>query len=427
MANRARDDAEYDTEVAVVGAGPGGTTLAYLLARSGVDVRLLERQRDLDRTFRGYLFQPLVLRMFDEMGVLDSVLELDHQTVQTPSLNAYGRSIPVFDFSAYDERYGKAVLMEQPPLLGHLIDRADDFDPFEYRDATTVQDLLTDDGDVVGVRGTDRERGEVFELRSRLVVGADGRYSTVRAVTDIDAGLLDSKLELVWFKLPSGAAPHEVQARFNDGGVLGYFGIGDDETQLGHFVEKGGYTRLRSAGIDAFHDRVTSIDPSLDGVVQEHVTDYGDTTLLNIEPGVADQWVDDGVLLLGDAAHVASPVGGQGNGLAIADAAAAHPVICEALDGTDGVLPSGRLRAFERRRRPTVEGILRFQRRGERALSTFVRRRDRVPARLRAPVVRLLLSVVTRSPLGSRMGKRFAWDSLEPVETSRFVDTGTSH
>jgi len=422
MASSAEDSTAYDTDVIVVGAGPGGTTLAYLLARSGVDVRLLERQRNLERTFRGYLFQPLVQRIFDQMGVLDRVLELDHQTVHTPSVIVYGREIEIFDMSTLDDQHGSAILMEQPPLLRHLIERAGEFGGFVYRDATTVQNLVIEDGFVVGVQGTDREAGEAFELRARVVVGADGRYSTVRDALGIDAGLLDSTTEVVWFKLPVEAGSQHALARVNHGGALGYFGLGKDESQLGLFVEKDGYAALRSEGIDAFYDRIIGIDPSLDGVLQEHVTDYGDTTLLNIEPGLVDRWVDDGVLLLGDAAHVASPIGGQGNGLAITDAVAAHPVICDALAGSDGTLQRAELQSYEQARRPTVEEVLGFQRRAERALSAFVRHHGRVPEWMMKPMLRGFVTLVASSPLGNRTGKRFAWGSVESVAQSQFVE-----
>ncbi|MFB6223552.1 MAG: FAD-dependent monooxygenase [Haloarcula sp.] len=415
-----------DTDVVVVGAGPGGSTLAYLLARSGVEVELIERQRDLDRTFRGYLFQPLILRIFDEMDVLDSVLELPHQTVQIPTVNVYGQRIPVFDLSSYDEQYGYSILMEQPPLLRLLIERADEYDDFEYRDATTVQNLLVEDGRVVGVEGMDREAGEEFERRSRLVVGADGRYSTVREAAGIDPGLMESNIELIWFKLPSHAATEDALARFNDGGALGYFGLSGDRSQLGYFVEKGGYTQLQSAGLDAFYDEITGIDPTLDGILQNHVTGFGETTLLHIEPGLADEWVADGVLLLGDAAHVASPVGGQGNGLAIGDAVAAHSVICERLDEMSGTLLKASLREYEHIRRPTVEKILKFQRRGEWVISAFVRHHDRLPVEMTKILLRGFVTLVARSPWGDRAGKRFAWDSWEPVATSKFVDASSS-
>lgn len=423
MATDSIANSEYDTEVVVVGAGPGGSTLAYLLARSGLDVRLLERQRDLARTFRGFLFQPLVLRTFDQMDVLDSVLSLNHHTVRTPKVNVYGRTVPVFDLARYDDQYGYAILMEQPPLLRKLIERAANYDGFEYRDETTVQDLLIENGHVTGVTGTDREASEEFTLRSRLVVGADGRYSTVREAAGIEPGLLESNIELVWFKLPGHAATEEDMARFNDGGVLAYFGIGGDESQLGHFIGKDAYTELRSAGINEFHDRIIGVDPSLDGVVQEHVADFGDTSLLNIEPGLADEWVRPGLLLLGDAAHVASPVGGQGNGLAISDAVVAHSVICQGLREASGVLSTELLEEYERSRRPTVEQILKLQRRGERAISAFVRHRTLVPRIVRKPLIQGLGTLTGHLPLSTHLGKRFAWGSWEPVDTDRFVDS----
>lgn len=423
MTNSSIGDTQYETDVVVVGAGPGGSTLAYLLARSGVDVRLIERQRDLARTFRGFLFQPLVLRTFDEMGVLDSVLALDHHTVRTPSVNIYGRTVPVFDLATYDDQYGYAILMEQPPLLRYLIDCAGEYDGFEYRDATTVQELLVENGRIVGVKGTDREASEEFKLRSRLVVGADGRYSTVREAAGIDPGLMESNIELVWFKLPDHAVTSEDLARINNGGVLAYFGIGGGESQLGHFLKKDEYARLRSAGIEAFYDRVIGIDPSLDGVLQTHVTNYGDTTLLRIEPGVANKWVGDGFLLIGDAAHVASPVGGQGNGLAIADAVVAHPVVCEALNDTTGSLSEATLREYERTRQPTVEQILQLQRRGERILSAFVRSYERLPAGVTKQLMSGFVRFVAKSPVGTRVGKQFAWGSWEPVATSKFIDS----
>lgn len=412
-----------DDPVIVVGAGPGGTTLAFLLARSGIDVRLLERQRDLDRAYRGFLFQPLALRTFDQMGVLESILALDHHAVRTPTVNVFGRTFPVFDLSKYDDEYEHAILMEQPPLLRQLIDHASEYEGFEYRPATTVTDLLVEDGRVVGVAGTDREASESFELRSRLVVGADGRYSTVRDAAGIDPGMMESNIEIVWFKLPDVAVTSQDLARFNDGGVLAYFGIGGGESQLGHFVQKGEYTDLRSAGIDAFYDRVIGVDPSLDGVLQTHVTDFSDTTRLHIAPGLSDRWIDNGILLLGDAAHVASPIGAQGNGLAIADAVVAHSVICDALPGTNGVVSRRMLAEYEHIRRPTVERILRYQRRGEWVIAAFVRRRNPIPAGIRAPLIRGLVTLAIRSPASTRLGNQFAWGSWEPVDSSHFVDT----
>ncbi len=417
-------DADREVDVVVVGSGPGGAAIGHLLARSGVDVLLVERERDLERSFRGYLYQPFVLRMFDEMGLLDAILELEGDESRTPTLSVYGRTVAPFDFGRYDPPFDYALLMEQPPLLRLLIDRASEHPGFEYRNATTVQELVTEDDSVVGVHATDRDAGEDLTVRARVVVGADGRFSTVREAAGIDPGLFESSVELVWFKLPAETVTAEALGRVNDGGVLLYFGLGGGEAQLGYFVETGGYADLRSAGVEAFHDRVTAVDPSLSDAVAEHLPAFGDCSLLHIEPGLADRWVDDGLLLLGDAAHVASPVGGQGNGLAIADAVAAHPVICDGLEDPDdeGPIPAGTLARVERARRSTVERILRYQRRGERLVSALVRHRDRVPGTVRAGLLGGLATLAARSPLGQRAGDLFAWGSYEPVDRSRFVD-----
>ncbi|WP_227354585.1 FAD-dependent monooxygenase [Haladaptatus salinisoli] len=401
-------------DVVVVGAGPGGCVLSYLLARSGVETVLLERHADLDREFRGYFFQPLVLRLFEEMGVLSDVLALDHDEIRSPAVTAFGRSYDVVDISTLPASHDYGLLMEQPPLLRFFIDRAREFDAFEFRPATTANDLLREDGRVVGVSATDRERDEKLELRSRLVVGADGRYSTVREAAGIDPGLFDSDVELLWFKLPADAVGTAAQGRIEGEGILLYFGLGAEDAQAGWFVEKGTYPAIRERGIDALRRRIAAVDPT----IARHLRSFDQCSLLRIEPGLSETWTRDGLLLLGDAAHVASPVGGQGNGLAIQDAVVAHSTVVTALEGADGALPNERLARFESRRRPAVEEVLRLQRRGERALSWYVRHRDSIPAWVGSPLTRALFAVLPETASFRRTWETFALGP-EPVS----VDT----
>ncbi|WP_010612261.1 FAD-dependent monooxygenase, partial [Halococcus hamelinensis] len=322
---------EREVDVTVVGAGPGGAVLSYLLARSGVETLLLERHSDLDREFRGFGFQPDALRLLDEMDLLEPILDLDHREVRVGEVSVYDRSYEVFDFEDVPGPYDFALLMEQPPLLETVIEAADAFESFTYRPHTPVRDLVREGGRVVGVRALDHDTGEEFVVRSRLVVGADGRFSTVRAAADIDPGLLDSNIELLWFKLPDTVARGAAQSRLNEHGLLLYFGVGGGEVQLGWFIEKGTYPDLRAEGIEAFRRRLVAVDPSLDAVFPDALPSFEACSLLHIEPGLSERWVEDGLLLLGDAAHVASPIGAQGNALAIQDAVVAHAVVAEAL------------------------------------------------------------------------------------------------
>lgn len=423
------DGADPDAAVIVVGAGPGGCVLSYLLARSGVETLLVERHADLDREFRGFGFQPDCLRLFDEMGLLNRVLALEHDVVDRGEVVVCDTRYEVFDFEDLPGEYDFAILMEQPPLLEALIAEASRYDTFRYRPHTPVRDLLTDDGRVIGVEAVDHGTGEEITLRGRLVVGADGRFSTVRTAAGIDPGLLESDVELVWFKLPAAAVERTAQGRIGEHGLFLSFGIGGGEAQLGWFVEKGTYPDLRRAGIEAFRERLLAVDPGLAGVFPEGLESFEECSLLHIEPGISQRWVDDGLLLLGDAAHVASPIGAQGNALAIQDAVLAHATIVPALGkgGDPEPLPASSIVPYERRRRRAVEGVLRGQRRAERALSLFVRHHDRVPRPVLRPLLKAPFAGAARLPWARLPFARRALETLafgpDPVSvaTEHFV------
>jgi 2-polyprenyl-6-methoxyphenol hydroxylase-like FAD-dependent oxidoreductase len=412
-------------DVVVVGAGPAGCVLSYLLARSGVETLLLERNATLDREFRGFGFQPYVARAFDQLGLLDDVLDLPHERVQRAHASVYGRRYELLDFTDVSSEDEFLLLMDQPPLLELLIDRASEFETFTYRPASAVTDLRWEGRQIVGVDAHDRETNADLEIESRLVVGADGRYSTVRKAAGLDAGLLGSELEIVWFKLEDASIDVTTQLRIGESGVLVYAPLSDSVAQCGWPIPKGSYNDLRERGIEAFHRQLVSVDPDLRGTVESQLTDFSECSLLHVEPGLCDRWVDDGMLLLGDAAHVASPFGGQGNSLAIQDAVVAHQTIVTALAETTGVLPVERLERFEEHRYPAVERVLRLQRRTE-AFVTGVRLYGyRVPQWLRVPALHALfkgISLVGPTALARRQRRLLAFGPDPPqVDTTLFV------
>lgn len=397
-------------DVVVVGCGPGGAVLSFLLARSGVDVALVEQAATFEREFRGFGWNPGVVRLFDEMGVLDDVRELAHETVSQGAFAVGDETITVLDFDVLDTDYPYALLMEQPALLEYLVERASAFDNFAFHPATTVTDLRVDDAGVVrGVLARDRQTDEEIAFEARCVVGADGRYSTVRRRAGVDPGRFDSPIDLVWFKLPGGAVDATTQGRLAGAGVLGYFGLGQGDLQIGYIVRAGEWPAVREAGFDAFRDRVGAIDPRLGPAIDDHLDGFRDTTLLDVAPGVADAWTRDGLLLLGDAAHTASPIGAQGNPLAVEDAVVVHDVLARALaDGGDGVLPAETLGAFERRRRPHVERVIGRQRRAATTLSFWLDYGRFVPLSLVRAATRTAGRVAARSRLARRPIETFA-------------------
>jgi len=167
----------------------------------------------------------------------------------------------------------------------------------------------------------------------------------------------------VWFKLPRGAINATTQGRIDRNGVLLYFGLGGGDLQIGYLIRSGEWPSIRQAGFDAFRERVAEIDPRVGSTMAVQLDGFRDTSLLDVAPGIADSWSRDGLLLIGDAAHTASPIGAQGNPLAVEDAVVAHSLLVEKLTGTDGILERKTLHEFEVRRRAHVEQVISLQRR----------------------------------------------------------------
>lgn len=417
-----------EVDAVVVGAGPAGCVLGHLLARSGVKTLLLERHSSLDREFHGFGFQPSVLRIFDDMGLLEDVLALDHGEIPQFGIELYGHSRTIVDFTHLPAPHDFVLSINQPPLLRVLVNATQQFETFEFRDAMPVQELIIEGGTVVGVRATDREANESVEVRARIVIGADGRFSTVRSLADIDPGLFETDFQVVWLKVP-GTVPHETQVRINEHGQVLYFGLGTD-LQLGWLIAEGTYPAIRETGIDSFRERIAAVDPRLRDGLTSSVTSFNDCSLLNVSPGLSEEWVRDGLVLVGDAAHVASPVGGQGNALAIQDAAVLHGVVVRALDRTTGTLSARELRPYVQRRRPAVQRVVDAQLFAHRGISALVHYSDDVPDIVKRGIIRSLITLAGIGPIASRVRRLIALGpdpvrvETELFETSEHVAAG---
>lgn len=411
-------------DVVVVGCGPGGAVLAYLLARSGVRVALLERAATFEREYRGFGWNPGVVRLFDEMGVLGDVREFAHERVTEGSFDVFGERVTLLEFDRLATDYGYALLMEQPALLSYLVEEARAYDGFSFHPSTAVTDVRNDEsGTVRGVVARDRAAGEDVAFDARCVVGADGRYSTVRSSVGVDPGLFDSPIDLVWFKLPAGAVDARTQGRIARDGVLVYFGLGGGEVQVGYPIRAGEWTAIRSAGFRPFRNRIAAVDPRIGSAIDDHLSGFRDVTLLDVAPGVADAWTRDGLCLVGDAAHTASPIGAQGNPLAVEDAVVTHGLLVEALRDDESVLPRTSLREFESRRRPTVERVVSLQRRGADAIAGWLEYGRHVPSWAGRGVAKAADRAIPRSRRFRRAVESFALgDRSVSVTRSAFVD-----
>jgi 2-polyprenyl-6-methoxyphenol hydroxylase-like FAD-dependent oxidoreductase len=176
------------------------------------------------------------------------------------------------------------------------------------------------EGDVVrGVRVNTAEGPT--EIRADLVVGADGRHSTIRARAGLDVRAFGSPIDVLWFRCsrrPSDGGP--TLGRIRAGQFLVTLDRGE-YWQCALVIPKGGIDAVKADGLPALRNRIAAAAPFLTDRVDE-IRTWDDVKLLTVVVDRLRRWHRPGLLCIGDAAHAMSPVGGVGINLAIQDAVA---------------------------------------------------------------------------------------------------------
>jgi 2-polyprenyl-6-methoxyphenol hydroxylase-like FAD-dependent oxidoreductase len=356
-ANDADNTAVEQTTCCVVGAGPAGVMLALLLARRGVAVTLLELHKDFDRDFRGDTLHPSVLEIMDELGLAGRVLELPHSKLRKLNFKTDSGVGVSFDFNSLKTKYPFITMLPQARFLEFVAREAERYPSFRLVMGANVRELIEEGGAVRGVRYDDGE-GRARELRATLTVGADGRSSRVRRLSGMEPLKNAPPMDVLWFRLPrresDGAG---VSGRFGRGGVLILLDRGE-EWQVGYVIPKGHYQRLRAAGLEELRKGLAALAPQLADRVGR-LKDWKQVAMLSVESSRLKRWHGPGLLLIGDAAHVMSPVGGVGINYAIQDAVVAANVLAAPLKS--GAVSESDLSAVERRRRLPTRVVQAFQ------------------------------------------------------------------
>jgi 2-polyprenyl-6-methoxyphenol hydroxylase-like FAD-dependent oxidoreductase len=392
------DDAVVDvheTSCAVVGGGPGGAMLALLLARRGVPVTLLEAHRDFDRDFRGDTIHPSVLRILDEIGLLDGLMQLPHGKQRGVTFQTADGPVRMLDFSDLKVRFPYIVMMPQARFLEFITAEAKRYPSFRLILGASVQRLIEEGGAVRGVRY--RSDDGWYELRALLTVGADGRFSKVRHLAGLRAVPSgEPPMDVLWFRLPKepGDPQDSATGALGQGRGLAMLSRATD-WQIAFIFPKGGYQRLRAAGLEALRRSIVELVPWLAGRVNQ-LRDWHQLALLSTEASCCRRWYRPGLLLIGDAAHVMSPAGGVGINSAVQDAVAAANLLTDPL--LRGAVRVRDLAAVQRRRAPVTHLVQTLQAFGPRRFITPRGLLTGGPARLpwpfrlalRVPFLRLL-------------------------------------
>ncbi len=372
--------------------------VAYLLGRAGIKVTLFETHRDFDRDFRGDSLHPYTLELLDGLGLAEKLLELPHHKARKFRLHTTAGPVTTADYTRLPTRFNYVALMPQARFLDFMAEQFRELPGCELQTGSKVTELDTEDGRVTGVQG----------MKADVVIGADGRNSRLRRLADLPAESLGAKTDLVWFRLPqrdSDPPDADVDLFFGRDHYIGLL-TGTQGWQLGYSVPKGGYAQARADGVEPIRRFVDRHVPWL--ADRTHLlADFGQTTLLSVDISRVSRWWRPGLLLIGDAAHVISPVGGNGILMAIQDAVAAANHLVPALK--QGPVPDEVLAAVQAEREPAVKLVQDDQVRIElRAARARELGRPLVPARL--------LQLITAMPgVRKRAARSNAYGPMAPT------------
>jgi 2-polyprenyl-6-methoxyphenol hydroxylase-like FAD-dependent oxidoreductase len=333
------------TTCVIVGAGPAGLMLGFLLARAGIDVTVVEKHADFLRDFRGDTIHPSTLEVIDQLGLIDAFLALPHTRAEKLSAEMGGRTITIADFSRLPVKNRFIAFMPQWDFLNFLAASAQEFPNFRLIMKAEITRVLEYGGRVSGLVARTAD-GEI-QIESDLVVGADGRNSVVRAKAGLRVENFGVPSEVVWMKLskqegdPNGVMGH---AGPRQGFVLIDRG---DYWQCGYVIRRTTFSEICDQGIEAFRKMVADVSP-LPASRMDEIRSFNDTSLLTVRIDRLRQWWRSGLICIGDAAHAMSPIGGVGVNLAIQDAVAAANIL--SLPLREGRLADADLAAVEKRR-----------------------------------------------------------------------------
>ncbi|MBS0533621.1 MAG: FAD-dependent oxidoreductase [Proteobacteria bacterium] len=349
-------DQSIETTCCIAGGGPAGIMLGFLLARAGVKVTVLEKHADFFRDFRGDTIHPSTLQLMHELGLLDEFLKVPHDEVRELTAQIGEAHVKVADFTHLPTRCKFIALMPQWDFLDFLAKQGRQFSNFDLRMQAEATDLIEESGRVAGVRATTPDG--MLDIRADLVVGCDGRHSTVRERARLEVEDLGAPIDVLWFRMSRRESDTPETFGHIEAGRMMIMLNRRDYWQCAYVIPKGGIDAEKRDGLPAFRAKVLAMSPFLDDRIGE-LDGWDKIKLLTVAVDRLKTWHRPGLICIGDAAHAMSPVGGVGVNLAIQDAVAAANILAQPLK--DRSITADVLAAVEARRSFPMRVIQRIQ------------------------------------------------------------------
>lgn len=316
------------TKCVIAGGGPAGMMLGFLLARAGVPTVVLEKHTDFLRDFRGDTVHPSTLEVMHELGLLTEFLRLPHSEVDHVTIRIGADEVRIA-LVGLPTTCKFIAFMPQWDFLDFIAAKAKDYPAIDLRMGVEAVELVEDGGRIAGLRA--RGAGGDLEIHADLVVGCDGRHSTIRNKAGLVPDGLGAPMDVLWFRISRMPADGEdVIGQVENGRMLVMLDR-TDYWQCAFVIPKGSAEKVRNEGLPAFRAAVAEMTPfDVRGRLPE-IGDWGDVKLLTVTVDRLRRWYRSGLVCIGDAAHAMSPLGGVGINLAIQDAVAAANLLAEPL------------------------------------------------------------------------------------------------
>ena len=337
------------TDVLIVGAGPTGLALASALRVQGIDHVIIDRAASTAVHSRAAAVHARTLESLATIGAADALVSLGRPGRSFTARDGE-RQVLTTPFDELDTPYPFVLAVPQQTTEEVLEDRLGDLGGQVYRRHT----LLGLDELFPGMNAlvSDDETGEVRAVRARYVVGCDGLHSTVRKQMDIPFPGHDrpQNFALIEFTMEWSGPEGEITFFFSPAGLLAVSHLQGETYRIVALVDDDTPT----PDVTAVQQLLDTRGPSAAGAKVKAISMASTWRVLH---RIADTFGEGPVFLVGDAAHVHSPVGAQGMNTGLQDAFNLAWKLASVIDGTAA---PDLLHTYNSERRPMAQALLAF-------------------------------------------------------------------
>lgn len=347
-------------EVVIVGAGPAGLLLAWLLAHRGVPVHVVERHPDFKREFRGEGIQASVVRHLEDLGLLDELFA-SGAAVEAGSATIFLDERPVAQLKGVGGQGDFGIILHQERFLAFLHERLQRLPTYRASLGVAIRGVVKEGERTVALEA--QVDGVEQRIFGRYFVVAAGRGTPLRRAVGLEAAPVDTHFNILWIRLPApddtALIPDGFRAYLTGDNLFILYATADGQLQVAwsRRDEQG----LKDPDFERRRARLLDEAPApYRAWMEAHFRPETKTQFLRVQCDRLARWSAPGVLFLGDAAHTMSPVAGQGINLAMRDAIVAANHIHEALTSGRSLDEVGDV--IQREREPEIRAMQAFQR-----------------------------------------------------------------